>query len=330
MRAVQLDAGRSRRRGPGRAAANCCLISARSAGLSSRGTWPDPRPVGQREGRPRPSAVRQRLVDALPRQPASIPCARRGASWMPTFAPLLPVDEIHHALRQRSGLLIGPHAGAAGGDAPVGRRRRSSRSSPGPPRPAPLPRCTRWKSLGRPSAARYWHIGETTTRLRRVRPRRRNGGNIGGARRPVPCPGARSCPANQRSTVSTSSGSRSCRLSEVTRLLRVMQVERELAAGAGRCSGPRFSNHSRLVCAARCGGGRSGPPARPRRPPAPSSVSGCRAGSRGQRDRVLHGQLGARADGEVRGVRGVAEQHQVAVPPALVADGGERAATSSC
>ena len=36
----------------------------------------------------------------------------------------------------------------------------------------------------------------------------------------------------------------------------------------------------------------------------------------GQRQRVLHRQLGARADGEVRGVRGVAEQHDVAVPPA--------------
>ena len=43
----------------------------------------------------------------------------------------------------------------------------------------------------------------------------------------------------------------------------------------------------------------------------------------GQGERVLHGQLGARADGEVRGVRGVAEQHDVAVPPVLVADRGE-------
>ena len=31
----------------------------------------------------------------------------------------------------------------------------------------------------------------------------------------------------------------------------------------------------------------------------------------GERDRVLHGELGARADGEVGGVRGVADQHQV-------------------
>ncbi|CAB4907363.1 unannotated protein [freshwater metagenome] len=43
----------------------------------------------------------------------------------------------------------------------------------------------------------------------------------------------------------------------------------------------------------------------------------------GQRQRVLHGELGARADGEVRGVRRVAQQHQVALVPALVADGLE-------
>jgi hypothetical protein len=45
------------------------------------------------------------------------------------------------------------------------------------------------------------------------------------------------------------------------------------------------------------------------------------AGSQGQR--VLHGQLGPGADREVRGVGGVAEQHHVAVVPALVADGVE-------
>ena len=43
----------------------------------------------------------------------------------------------------------------------------------------------------------------------------------------------------------------------------------------------------------------------------------------GQGERVLHGQLGAGADGEVRGVGGVAEQHDVVVEPALVADRGE-------
>ena len=45
--------------------------------------------------------------------------------------------------------------------------------------------------------------------------------------------------------------------------------------------------------------------------------------ARGQREGVLHRQLGAGADREVRGVGGVAEQHDVAVVPALVADGVE-------
>ena len=43
----------------------------------------------------------------------------------------------------------------------------------------------------------------------------------------------------------------------------------------------------------------------------------------GQPDRVLERQLGAGADREVRGVRGVAEQHDVLVVPCRVADGHE-------
>ncbi len=42
-----------------------------------------------------------------------------------------------------------------------------------------------------------------------------------------------------------------------------------------------------------------------------------------ERDGVLHRQLGAGADGEVGGVGGVAEQHDVAVVPARAADGHE-------
>ena len=45
--------------------------------------------------------------------------------------------------------------------------------------------------------------------------------------------------------------------------------------------------------------------------------------ARGQGDGVLEGELGARADGEVGGVERVAEQHHVAVPPALVLDDHE-------
>ena len=46
--------------------------------------------------------------------------------------------------------------------------------------------------------------------------------------------------------------------------------------------------------------------------------------ARSQGQRVLHGQLGTRADGEVRGVRGVADQNHVLVPPGLAPDRAER------
>ncbi len=68
----------------------------------------------------------------------------------------------------------------------------SVNTSPAPPS-ARVPRWTRWKSLGVPSAALYMSIGETTTRLASSRSRRRNGANIGGAERPP----------NHRSTEST-------------------------------------------------------------------------------------------------------------------------------
>ena len=64
-------------------------------------------------------------------------------------------------------------------------------------------------------------------------------------------------------------------------------------------------------------------------PPA-GFVAGERSGDRalrlerrGQRDGVLHGQLGARADREVRRVGGVAQQHHVPRMPARIPHGGE-------
>lgn len=112
---------------------------------------------------------------------------------------------------------------------------------PAPPR-ARAPRWTRWKSPGVPSAAEYMSIGETTTRLRRVSPRRVKGVNIGGVSGPVP---------NSRSTEAVKSASRSRRLSWVTRRLRVSRLKANCRGGwAAYCS--RFSNHSRLARAARC------------------------------------------------------------------------------
>ena len=67
-----------------------------------------------------------------------------------------------------------------------------------------------------------------------------------------------------------------------------------------------------------------GPPRRSRRRRAPR---GRRRGLERlhQRDRVLHRQLGAGADREVRRVRGVAGEHEVAVMPGAVANGREAA-----
>ena len=45
---------------------------------------------------------------------------------------------------------------------------------------ARLPKWTRCQSVGMPSTAMYWSMGETTTRFSSVIPRKRNGRNIGG------------------------------------------------------------------------------------------------------------------------------------------------------
>src|SRR5256886_15907955 len=55
----------------------------------------------------------------------------------------------------------------------------SVNTSPAPPM-ALAPRCTRCQSLGVPSTAQYWHIGDTTTRFRSNTSRNRNGVNSGG------------------------------------------------------------------------------------------------------------------------------------------------------
>ena len=117
----------------------------------------------------------------------------------------------------------------------------------------------------------------------------------------------------------TNSGSRTLRLSWVTRRLRVMRLKANWA-GSWSAYCPRFSNHSRLAWAARCvdcddrlalglvGGQRL-----------VQGVVLVQAGGEGEG--VLHGELGAGADGEVGGVGGVAEEDDVAAAPLLVADG---------
>ena len=73
----------------------------------------------------------------------------------------------------------------------------SVKTAPAPPT-ARLPRWTRCQSVARPSAHEYWHIGETTMRLRSVNDRCVNGSNRAavagsGFRTTKRDPGERSC-----------------------------------------------------------------------------------------------------------------------------------------
>ena len=199
----------------------------------------------------------------------------------------------------------------------VGARRRgiSAITRPAPPT-ARLPRCTRCQSFGTPSSPEYWHIGETTMRFASVQVAQRNGWNSGANTRrrrrgpsdAAPARRVRLEPRTARSRARTSSGSRCAQVVVRDALAARHQVERELQRVLAARSAREFSNHSRLVCAARCSL-RTSACARPRRRRAPrgTSLVPVRARTRRQRDRVLHRQLGARADREVRRVRRVAD-----------------------
>ena len=130
----------------------------------------------------------------------------------------------------------------------------SVKTSPAPPM-ARLPRCTRCQSLGVPSSAEYWHMGETQTRFGSSRPRTRNGLNIGGgggaegAGGSVPACSA-AFPAYHASTFSRKTGSRMRRFSCVMRRLRVMRLKANWIGSVSMYrSAP--SNHIMLVLAAR-------------------------------------------------------------------------------
>ena len=75
------------------------------------------------------------------------------------------------------------------------------------------------------------------------------------------------------------------------------------------------SNHSRLACAARLQAPRPRAAGAPRTRRARRTIVARRLSAVAQRDRIFHRELGARADREVRGVRGVAQQHDVAGVP---------------
>ena len=165
---------------------------------------------------------------------SSIPSQRRRveplrpawASWRPIFAGECPWTKStmrFHAVTC-SGLYMPAHPGLM----------RPSRltsvisviTSPAPPM-ARLPRCTRCQSSGVPSSAEYWHMDETTTRFGSTSSRSRNGVNMGGGAGAAGT-ATRLCrsasDASQRSTRDTKPGSRSRRLSWVTRRLRVSRL----------------------------------------------------------------------------------------------------------
>ena len=79
-----------------------------------------------------------------------------------------------------------------------------------PPTPS-APRWTRCQSFGVPSAAEYWHIGETTDRLINVVPRTWNGTNMGAGTSAVS--GQPRASAYSALTAATNAGSRRARLS---------------------------------------------------------------------------------------------------------------------
>ena len=182
-------------------------------------------------------------------------------------------------------------------------------------RPAPpsalLPRCTRWKSPGTPSRAEYMSIGETITRLASSRPPSRNGWNIGG----------RTCGSGRRHMLASEPPV------HVGHELRVAQPQ--VVVGDPAAAGHDVERELVRVLVGVLAdvleplqAGLRGPLGRGDHRPPLRLVRGQRRihtrllmQARRQRQRVLHGQLGARADGEVRGVRRVAEQHHVPVPP---------------
>ena len=180
-------------------------------------------------------------------------------------------------------------------------------------RPAPpsarVPRCTRWKSPGIPSTALYMSIGATTTRLGTVMPRSENGVNIGtgGACRPR-CSGREpplhafqvAAVAQPQVLVADPLTARQQRVGELVggQPDVALDVLEPLHRVAGGILQPERLGHPLLLILVERLGQR------------------LRAGQHArQRDGVLHGELGARADREMRGVRGVADEDEPVVEP---------------
>ncbi len=187
MRGVQLDqveAGRDRPAGRGREGLDD-LGDARRADSSAR-VLAEPGEAQRGTARRAASHRRRRRPGRVPPTgPGSTPCGRRARAGCPARAPW--------PCRKST---IGAHSAccssfqmpvSAGEIRPSGTTAVASVSTrPAPPR-ASDPRCTRCHWSGTPSRAEYWHIGETQTRLRISRSRRRIGVNSWLMRRGAPC-----------------------------------------------------------------------------------------------------------------------------------------------
>ena len=166
-----------------------------------------------------------------------------------------------------------------------------------------------------PSRALYIDIGETTTRLASSSSRRRSGVNIGGRGAAPASPVARCANhafevgdvvavAQAQVLVADALAARQQRVGELLGLER--EVARQALEPLHRVARRRLQPHHLELA--------RGLVAREdlRQRAAAEAV--------GEVDRVLHRQPRARPDREVRGVRGVAEQHDVVAVPALAVD----------
>ena len=228
---------------------------------------------------------------------------------MPIFARRVRVHEVDDPPPRRRAARRSTARCSPGVIRPVGARRRPSRSSPGRRRRAPCRRGARGGSRrARRRPREYMSIGETTTRLRQLQAAAAGtAGTSAGAASPEPLR-----PANQPSTAADELRVAQPQVVVGDPAAAGQEVERELRAGPGRRTA-RGSRTTRGWPAPRAGWTRRPAGARPRTPSSAASDVGLLVQAGGQRQRVLHRQLGAGADREVRGVRGVAEQHDVAV-----------------
>ena len=315
VRAVQLEHVEAGTRRPSRRRARRPSLHARPCRRASSRAAPGcarrPRQIrdGQRRGQlPVGRAARRRP----PTRAASSPSARRGRAAARS-SPACGVHEIDDAPPGRHVLVA--HMPAQPGVMRPRARRSHLGERPARRRPARARRVHEVEVVRRcRRRALYIAIGETTTRFASSSSRSRNGVNIGGR---AACADRRRAPREPALDALDVAGSRSRRFSWLTRWLRVAACRRTAPAAARVAR--RRSRTTPSSCARRSAGAAPRACAPPRSSASASRDPESAASAVREGDRVLHRELRARADREVRGVRGVAEQHDVAVAPARAA-----------